>query len=60
MLCELLFDLNTTELLDDKTDRIGVLVNGRVELRVRLADILAPLLGLSHLISAELAGCFAL
>lgn len=60
MLCELLFDLNTTELLDDETDRIGVLVNGRVELRVRLADILAPLLGLGHLISAELPGCFTL
>ncbi len=60
MLCELLFDLNTTELLDDKTDRIGMLEDRRVELRVGRADVLPPCLGLCHLFGAELAVCFTL
>ena len=56
MLCELLFDLDATELLDDETDWIWMLVNRRVELRVGRADVLSPLLGLSHLFGAEIAG----
>lgn len=60
MLCELLFDLNLTELLDDETDRIGMLEDRRVELRVGRADILTPCLGLSHLFGAEIAVCFTL